>query len=500
MSRGRRYSNEPKLNIKKVIAVIMALAIIVLFIVAITKLLKSDKKIITANTYFSVYTNNKWGVIDNNANIVIEPTYDEMIIIPDNKKDVFICTENVDYTNNTYNTKVLNSKNKQILDQYGKVEPIENYDEYKNLWYEKNLLKFQKDEKYGLIDLNGKILLDAIYDDIYSLKGTKDVVITVQDKKLGLVNSEGTIVIPNKYTQIKSLGEDTNLYIVQDENGKYGIYNKTENKYQDIKQIENKEWFCVKENDKYKIINQNEETTVDLEFDDVKQIKNNVIVYTKNKKYGAYNIETKKEIDCKYNELKYTCENNFIAKSGNSYGIIDIENNVKLKLEYANIQYYEKAQIYEVEEKNNTSSEESILNKDLKEIAKGIVNEVNSDKSYIKLWTEEGYKYYSLSGEEKASKEILTNNNIFLKKENGKYGFVDKDGKTVTDCIYDDAKEQNEYGYAAVKKNGKWGAINSNGDIVCEINYNLDENLLIDFIGKYHLAKDINLLAYTDNQ
>ena len=500
MSRGRRYSNEPKLNIKKVIAVIMTLAIIVLFIVAITKLLKSDKKIITANTYFSVYTNNKWGVIDNNANIVIEPTYDEMIIIPDNKKDVFICTENVDYTNNTYNTKVLNSKNKQILDQYGKVEPIENYDEYKNFWYEKNLLKFQKDEKYGLIDLNGKILLDAIYDDIYSLKGTKDVVITVQDKKLGLANSEGIIVIPNKYTQIKSLGEDTNLYIVQDENGKYGIYNKTENKYQDIKQIGNKEWFCVKENDKYKIISQNEETTVDLEFDDVKQIKNNVIVYTKNKKYGAYNIETKKKIDCKYNELKYTCENNFIAKSGNSYGIIDIENNAKLKLEYANIQNYEKAQIYEVEEKNNTSSEESILNKDLKEIAKGIVNELNSDKSYIKLWTEEGYKYYSLSGEEKASKEILTNNNIFLKKEKGKSGFVDKDGKTVTDCIYDDAKEQNEYGYAAVKKNGKWGAINSNGDIVCEINYNLDENLLIDFIGKYHLAKDINLLAYTDNQ
>ena len=500
MSRGRRYSNEPKLNIKKVIAVIMALAIIVLFIVAITKLLKSDKKIITANTYFSVYTNNKWGVIDNNANIVIEPTYDEMIIIPDNKKDVFICTENVDYTNNTYNTKVLDSKNKQILEQYNKIQPVENYDEYNNLWYEKNLLKFEKDGKYGLIDLNGKVLLEAIYDDIYSLKGTKDVVITVQDKKLGLANSEGIIVIPNKYTQIKSLGEDTNLYIVQDENGKYGIYNKTENKYQDIKQIENKEWFCVKENDKYKIINQNEETTVDLEFDDVKQIKNNVIVYTKNKKYGAYNIETKKKIDCKYNELKYTCENNFIAKSGNSYGIIDIENDVKLKLEYANIQYYEKAQIYEVEEKNNTSSEESILNKDLKEIAKGIVNEVNSDKSYIKLWTEEGYKYYSLSGEEKASKEILTNNNIFLKKENGKYGFVDKDGKTVTDCIYDDAKEQNEYGYAAVKKNGKWGAINSNGDIVCEINYNLDENLLIDFIGKYHLAKDINLLAYTDNQ
>ena len=281
MSRGKRYSNEPKLNIKKVIAVILAIAIIVLFIIAITKLLNSDSKTISAKTYFSVYTNNKWGVIDNNANIIIEPTYDEMIIIPDNKKDVFICTENVDYTNNTYNTKVLDSKNKQILEQYNKIQPVENYDEYNNLWYEKNLLKFEKDGKYGLIDLNGKVLLEAIYDDIYSLKGTKDVVITVQDKKLGLVNSDGTTVIPNKYTQIKSLGEDTNLYIVQNEDGKYGIYNKTENKYQDIKQLVNKEWFCVKENDKYKIINQNEETTVDLDFDDVKQINDNVIVYKK---------------------------------------------------------------------------------------------------------------------------------------------------------------------------------------------------------------------------
>ena len=182
MSRGKRYSNEPKLNIKKVIAVILAIAIIVLFIIAITKLLNSDSKTISAKTYFSVYTNNKWGVIDNNANIIIEPTYDEMIIIPDNKKDVFICTENVDYTNNTYNTKVLDSKNKQILEQYNKIQPVENYDEYNNLWYEKNLLKFEKDGKYGLIDLNGKVLLEAIYDDIYSLKGTKDVVITVQDK------------------------------------------------------------------------------------------------------------------------------------------------------------------------------------------------------------------------------------------------------------------------------------------------------------------------------
>ena len=118
MSRGRRYSNEPKLNIKKVIAVIMALAIIVLFIVAITKLLKSDKKIITANTYFSVYTNNKWGVIDSEGNDVIDPSYKEMIVIPNSKIPVFICTYDVEEQNGTYKTKAINSKNEEIFISY----------------------------------------------------------------------------------------------------------------------------------------------------------------------------------------------------------------------------------------------------------------------------------------------------------------------------------------------------------------------------------------------
>ena len=34
---------------------------------------------------------------------------------------------------------------------------------------------------------------------------------------------------------------------------------------------------------------------------------------------------------------------------------------------------------------------------------------------------------------------------------------MDKKGNVVVDYIYDDAREQNEYGYASVKKNGMWG-------------------------------------------
>ena len=66
------------------------------------------------------------------------------------------------------------------------------------------------------------------------------------------------------------------------------------------------------------------------------------------------------------------------------------------------------------------------------------------------------------------------------------------------DYIYDDATEQNEFGYIAVKKDGLWGCIDKNGKTICETKYNLDDNLLIDFIGEYHLGKDLNLMYYTN--
>ena len=499
MSRGKRYNSEPKLNIKKVIAVILVFAVIAVFVVAIKKIVFTDNTAnITAKTYFSVYLNNKWGVIDNNAEIVIEPSYDEMIIIPDKNKDIFICTENVDYENDTYTTKVINSKNNEIFKSFEKVQTIENYDEYNNLWYEKDVLKYVKDGKLGLINLEGKVILEAEYDEIYALRGIKNCIITVKDSKVGLVDNNGVTLVPNDYDEITSLGKDTNLYIVKDDVGNYGIYNKLDLIYQEIKPLNNKNLYCVKENDKYKVINEEQKEVLNVKFDDIKSIKDDIIIYTLNKKYGAYDVENNKTIKETYGDMFYTSAGNFVVKNNNSYGIIDIDGTVKEKIEYAGINYYEDANIYELEPKNNTSGENIILNKDLQEITKGIVNEVVSDKSYIKIWTEDGYKYFSLAGEEKFVTDVLKENKIFLKKQNGKYGYVDKEGNTVVDYIYDDAKEQNINGYAAVKKDGKWGAIDTSGKAVCETIYNLDENLLIDFIGKYHLGKDLNLNYYTD--
>ena len=171
---GRRYKDEPKLNIKRVIAVVIAIVVIIMFIILLKKLLTSNFSNLQTTQYFSLYSNDRWGVIDNTGKIIIEPTYDEMIIIPNSKHPIFITSTQVNYDVGTYTTKVLNEKNKEIFTEYDKILPIENYDENNTLWYEEDVLKVQKDGKYGLIDYEGKVILECEYDNINSLKGIKN--------------------------------------------------------------------------------------------------------------------------------------------------------------------------------------------------------------------------------------------------------------------------------------------------------------------------------------
>ena len=218
MSRGRRYDKEPKLNIKKVIGVVVAFIVIIMFIMAIKNLLNSDSSSnnLVSTTYFVINKNNKWGVIDNNARIIIEPTYDDAIIIPNNKQDIFICTYNTDYDEGTYKTKVLDSKGKEIFTKYDKEVALENYDENNNLWYE-NALVVEKEGKYGLIDFEGNEVLEPKFENIYTLKGSKNSIITEKEGKKGLVNYVGQVVdgfrlgmkylTDKQYTVLKGISE-----------------------------------------------------------------------------------------------------------------------------------------------------------------------------------------------------------------------------------------------------------------------------------------------------
>lgn len=508
MSRkGRRYDVEPKLNFKKVFAVIIAIVVLVMFIFIIKSILTKGKDTgkITSNSYFTVYQDNKFGVIDNTGSSVIAPSYQEMIIIPNNKKDVFLCTYDINVQSGEYKSKALNSKNEEIFTDYNKVEALENFDKNNNVWYEDNLLRVEKDQKYGLIDLSGKQILPCEYDNIKALTGVKNSIIIQKDGKSGLINNEGSTVVNVEYIEILNLGNDyKNGYITVSADNKYGVVDYTgkqllENKYEKVEQVYGKDLFVVKEAGKQKLVKTSGEVVLENGFDSIKQIielgTTPGIVFEKDKKYGVMNASGEVVIPNTYDDLKEGANSVFIAKQNDKYGIIDAQKNTKVDFIYTLISYNKQAGLYMAEDENYNSS---ILDSEFNIKLKGILSEINEEKGYMKLRIDEDYKYYNFKFEEKNIKEILPNNTLYLDKKDGKYGFVNSKGEIVVDYTYDDATEQNAYGYVAVKKDGLWGSIDTNGKVVVEPKYNLDNNYMIDFIGKWHLGQDINMNYYCE--
>lgn len=504
MSRGRRYDAEPKLNMKKVFAVIIAIIVIIMFIFIIKGLLikDNDKGKITSESYFVSYKDNKWGVINETGSDIIAPSYKDMIVIPNNKIGVFICTYDIDYETGKYKTKALNEKNQEIFTGYDSVEVISNRDESNNLWYEQNILKIGKDAKYGLINLSGKNILPIEYEEITAISGIKNSFKVKRDGKYGIVDSDGKIVIEPQFTDIDILGNDNKSgFIVKDESGKYGIrdYSNSqilELKYDSIEKVYGNDLYVVTLNGKQKIVNKDNSDVITSGFDSIKQIllgQNNQFIYVKNNKYGVMNLSGDVIIQAQYDSLQETKIGILMAKKGDKYGIINISNEEKVPFDYTSIVYDKKADIYMLEDANFNSI---ILDSNLDIKITGMLIELNTDKGYLKLRVDDHYKYYNFKFEEKRELDIFPNRTLFLSKKDGKFGYIDKNGKVIVDYIYDDAIEQNDYGYVAVKKDGKWGSIDNKGNIIQEPTYDLDDYLLVDFIGRWHLGLDINMNYY----
>lgn len=292
MSRhGKRYDKEQKLNVKRIIAVVVFILVIVMFVVGIKFLLTNNEKNalgkIETISYYTIYDNGKWGVINSYAETVIEPTYDDMIIVPDSTKPIFICTYNANYQEGTYMTKAVNDKGKEIIKGYDKVEALVNYDEKQNILYQSNILKVQKNGKYGLCDFSGKEVLSCEYENIETLKGIENSLLITKEGKYGLCDNLGNIVIEPNYKKIDKIENNyKNGYIVVDENDKYGIIGFDKSKvlectYEEVKGVYSPNLFVVKKDGKLIIIDKEGKTLLENNFDDILEIKGDYIIAKK---------------------------------------------------------------------------------------------------------------------------------------------------------------------------------------------------------------------------
>ena len=504
-SRGRRFDDEPKLNMKKVVATLLAFLVLVMVVASIIIVLnkKNNQQMVSEPSikYFSAYVDSKWSVINSKGEQLSNIVYDEMIIIPDESKNVFIATYDVDYTNETYKTKAINDKNEQLFSNYNNITAIVNYTSLDDVWYDTEVLRFEKDGKYGLIDFTGKQVLAPEYDEITALQGITKTVVLKKDGKYGLFNSTSkTKFLDENYTSIEAFGETYNDgYIVTDENGKLGLVGAEgkvilENQYDGIDKVSGSDMYVVLVGGKKELISKDGTVILDAGFDEIESIDGSNLVVKNVGKYGVIDTQGTVIIDTAFDSMKSCFSGLYIVSTAGKYGVIDLNKDIRIEIKYTNIEYRSDIASLVCENEDYTTD---VYTRDLNYVFTGTISKVDAESGYIRVRVGDEYKYYNLQYQEISNKDALKNNTLFLVKENGKYGYVNKNNEKIVDCSYDDAKEQNEFGFCAVNKDGKWGVLQSNGAVLLEPSVELDNSISIDFIGEWHLNENLELHAYT---
>lgn len=521
--------------------------------------------------YFVLKQQSGYGVIDKKGNIIVESEYED-VKIPNPEKAVFVC-----YTGNS--TKILNERREEILNEYSNVEAIRLKNISSDLMYEKTVLKYSNNGKYGLIDLEGKEVTKPIYDELDSLPYKEGELLVRQENKYGVINIKGnklvdlkyeTIAVDGYYTdankykyagyivsvrteqgyrygyidingkeiikpeynelsRVTEIEDDNNVYLLGAKNGQYGLLKNSQdfvrNEYQSIRYDTTNKVFVVEKSKKYGIVNMEGNLIVPVQYNQIDitgiylyalnnqgttvynsngsqvNVNSNVaILNTSNEKYkirinnedgtryGVINKEGKQLIEEKYNYLEYLYNNYFIVSSENGkLGVINDKDEVIIGIDNDSLQKVQNTDLLQATITANKITKIYSNNMEILCEMKDAMIDVKND--YVRIYSELENKYFSKDGKELKNTDIYSNNKLFTKMENNKWGFVDNKGNVVVDYKYDKVTEFNEYGYAAVKIGEKWGVINEQGKEVLGPTYEIKDQLEPSFIGKYYQVK-----------
>lgn len=456
---------------KKKVLIIGLIVIIVALIVTTIILANRGKEYelekIEKYSYFKLYKDELYGVIDEQGNIIIEPKYN-VVNIPNPSKAIFFCYYDYNSTTGEYKTKVLNEENVEIFTQYEQVLPLACEESTSEIPFEKSVLKYKENEKYGLIDFDGKKITKPIYEEIESLEYKEGTIIVKQEGKYGLINIKGKQIIKPEYDDIKADGYYTKQAQYSDSG--YIVQTKTQDGY------------------RYGYINKEGKILLNTEYNEIDRVtdiedeKNIYLLISKNGQYGI--VKNKKTIiECVYEEIEYNKTNKiFIVQKNTKQGVIDIEGNQILPIEY---DYIYCAQNIITAKKDETTQIYDLNGNKQEEPQYESLIETSNENYIITIDNNEKFGVITKEGN-----TVIKNNyqyieyafdNFFIVTNNGKVGVLDNEGKQVINFSYDIIQK--------IKDKNAMQAIISNSNTI-EI-YNNEAK-------KITTIKDATLYTYSD--
>ncbi len=419
-----------KINVKLIVIIVLVIAIIGIAIFAVVNVVGIKNKDYVLETisendykYFLVYTNEKYGVIDEKGNSIVESKYDN-IIIPNPTKPVFIV-----YDENGKNV-VLNEKSEQIFTEFNNVQAIEIDGAVTNLPYEKSVLKYEENGKYGLIDFSGNTITKAIYDEISSVKYKEGEILVKKDDKYGVINNKGIELIEIKYDQIEA-----------DKYYSKGTYQKSGY----IVRITTEDGY------NYGYIDSNWKELLDTKYTSISRIldiesDDTYLIVSNNGRYGVIKNKNE-EIGFEYQSIKYNKDiNSYLVEKNGQYGVININGDKIIDVKYKNIKVNG---IYIFAE---TYTESKYFNQKGEEIENGYttITDVPDTKYYITIDNENMYGIIDENGNVVINNDYLYIEYAFDKyfiayKEGYGLGVIDTKGNTTIEFQYDVLSKIGEY-------------------------------------------------------
>lgn len=409
---------------KKIIKPIIMLLIIALIIGGVYMYFEKRNKnyeleIVESYNYYPVFKNEKYGIIDLQGNILVEPEY-EKVIIPNPSKDVFVCAKD------DGSKTILNKNGETLFKDFEEVSEIKFSGTVSDMPYEKTVLSYKEDGKYGLIDYNGKKVTKAIYEEITSVPYKEGEILAKKDGKYGVINNKGVTLIEFEYDIIEGDGfykEDTKY-----KEAGYLVGNKTTEGY--------RYGYINKKFDKILEIEYNEIYRITVEDDD----KNVYLMAKKNGQIGVvYNKKT--IINCEFQDIEYNAENKtFFVQKNSKYGAYDMNGTNIVPVEYDYISYKGN---YIYAELDETSKYFDEFGKEINDVDIDYIAIYSTNNVTYSITVDEDGNYGIIDGKQ----NMLVQNtysyidyafeNYFIALRDGKLGIIDSNDNTIVEFKYD---------------------------------------------------------------
>lgn len=526
--RNRERSSEFSWNSKalKMVGSVVIVAFVVAAVVMAVLKIKNHKPVQLADSngdisyeYFILSTETGIGVIDKKGNQILEPKYTS-IDIPNPAKDVFIVYEEE-------KSQVLNTKGEPIFSGFEKVEAVKSSADLGET--ERQVLRYQKGELYGLLDLSGNAVTEAIYSEISSLDYRPGRILVKKDEKYGVFDFQGNVVIDVKYDQISADGYCSNQgsyektgYIVAkklsdgmqfgyiDYKGKIVLDAKYESVERALEYEDENAYLIAMQKGK-KGVFKNKKKLIDLNFQNITySALSKVFIVNKNGKYGFYRLNGKVILKPEYGS--YSIAGNYISvKQEEETKLFDINGNLINTNSYTKMIETENPAYFIAEDEEGNHS---IISKDVKIDEKYVQVSYAFDHYFIVTdHTEKVGVINAITGEMEINPKydfiLLIDGTHSLQAIDGMNNLVDiysqdlKKTVTMKDGIVEHIKEEYSIVYSendmkyinskgevventevypnkklhTIQKDGKWGFCDENGNVVVTCEYDIATEL-----------------------